>query len=305
MAGGANASGRPSLMPANADQLVNKKGCGFTRSLAFANCPDSDSNMTLPKAPSRAKQRVTAAAADSVAAEPILAAIPAAKPTQPSPTRKRLSTAERERQILAGAIRFFSERGLDGQMRELAQHIGITHALLYHYFPTKQALIDRVYIELFEGLWKPEWEQILDDPALDAPTKFSRFYLDYARAILERDFVRILIFSGLSDRYIPDRFFELLRNRLFPRLIRETRRHCGVVSRAKPSARELELLMGLHGGIFYIGLRRWIYGQAVHGSEASEHDASYICDRVNGYLLSAQQVLYASPAVQSTPKRSK
>ena len=223
----------------------------------------------------------------------------------PPLTRKRLSTAERERQILAGAIRFFSERGLDGQMRELAHHIGITHALLYHYFPTKQALIDRVYIELFEGLWKPEWEQMLDDPALDAPTKFNRFYLDYARAILERDFVRILVFSGLSDRYIPDRFFELLRKHLFPRLIRETRRHCGVISRAKPSARELELLMGLHGGIFYIGLRRWIYGQAVHGSEASEHDASHICDRVNGYLLSAQQVLYASPAVRSTPKRSK
>ena len=221
------------------------------------------------------------------------------------PLRKRLANAERERQIVQGAIRFFADRGLDGQLRDLAREVGVTHALLYHYFPTKQALIDRVYTELFEGLWKPEWEQILDDRKLDPLTKFTRFYCDYARAIFAREFVRILVFSGLSDHYIPDRFFELLRNRLFPRLIRETRRHCGVASRTKPSARELELLMGLHGGIFYIGLRRSVYEQAVHGAEASEHDETYICDRVKGYLLSAHAVLYApARAARAKPPQS-
>lgn len=224
------------------------------------------------------------------------AAVSAATHTAAAPRRRRLATAERERQIVTGAIRFFADRGLEGQLRDLAREIGVTHTLLYHYFPTKQALIERVYIELFEGLWKSEWERILDDPTLDVKTKFTRFYCDYAKAIFARDFVRILIHSGLSDHYIPDRFFELLRKRLFPRLIRETRRHCAVNSRAKPTARELELLMGLHGGIFYIGLRRWIYEQPVHGAEASEHDETYICDRVRAYLLSARKVLYADAA---------
>jgi AcrR family transcriptional regulator len=223
-----------------------------------------------------------------------------------SPTpRRRLSTAERERQIVGGAIRFFSDRGLDGQLRDLARNIGTTHALLYHYFPTKQALIDRVYTELFEGLWKPEWEQLLDDPKLDATAKFNLFYTDYSKAILSRDFVRILVFSGLSDHYIPDRFFVLLRERLFPRLIRETRRHCGVTSRARPNARELELLMGLHGGIFYMGLRRWVYEQSVHGAEAAEHDEDHIRDRVKSYLLSAKDVLYpVAPAALVKPTRA-
>ena len=231
-----------------------------------------------------------------------MSANPAARRPNPPPApRKRLSTVERERQIVAGAIRFFSERGLDGQLRDLAKAIGTTHALLYHYFPTKQALIDRVYTELFEGRWKPEWEALLDDPKLDASTKFNRFYDDYAKAIFDRDFVRILVFSGLSDHYIPDRFFVLLRNRLFPRLIRETRRHCGVASRAKPSARELELLMGLHGGIFYIGLRRSVYEQAVHGAEAAEHDEDYIRDRVQGYLLSVKAVLYGGTSAAAEP----
>ena len=92
--------------------------------------------------------------------------------------------------------------------------------------------------------------------------------------------------------------FALLRGRLFPRLIRETRRHCAVTSRAKPTARELELLMGLHGGIFYIGLRRWVYEQPVHGAEASENDEVYIGDRVKAYLLSARKILYPTAAAR-------
>ncbi len=56
--------------------------------------------------------------------------------------------------------------------------------------------------------------------------------------------------------------------------------------------------MGLHGGIFYIGLRRSVYAQAVHGAETSEHDETYIRDRVRGYLLSAAAVLYARPTAQ-------
>jgi AcrR family transcriptional regulator len=220
--------------------------------------------------------------------------------------RKRMSVEDRERQILDGAVEFFSTHGLDGQMRVLAQGIGVTHALLYHYFPTKQALIDRVYQELFEGRWKADWETLLDDPHLPIPEKLTRFYCDYAAFILSRDFVRIFIFSGLSDHYITDRFFDLLRERLFPRLVRETRKYRGLKSRAKPSARELELLMGLHGGIFYTGIRRWIYGQEVHGAEGSEQDRIYIEDRVNAYLASAAVVLdgAAAPTPSARPRSS-
>jgi AcrR family transcriptional regulator len=219
--------------------------------------------------------------------------------------RKRLSVEEREKQILSSAIEFFSEHGLDGQMRVLAQNIGVTHALLYHYFPTKQALLERVYYELFEGRWKPEWAQLLDDPNLDVEEKLTCFYCDYQATILTREFVRIFIFSGLSDHYITDRFFALLRERLFPRVVRETRKYRGVTSRAKPTARELELLMGLHGGIFYTGVRRWIYGQAVHSEEATEYDEGYIRDRVRSYLLSAPAIFDDSkPAPKSANRKS-
>jgi AcrR family transcriptional regulator len=213
--------------------------------------------------------------------------------------RRRLTPGDRERQIVEGAVTFFSEQGLGGQLRDLARQLGITHTLLYHYFPTKQALIERVYKEMFEGRWKPEWEELLDDKTLDVETKLTRFYSDYAKVVLKSDWVRIFVFSGLNDRYITDRYFSMLREKFFPRIVRETRKYRGVSSRGKPSGRELELLVGLHGSIFYMGIRRWIYGQAVHdtGPVASDdNDESYIHDRVLAYLLSVDAVLERSPA---------
>lgn len=209
-----------------------------------------------------------------------------------APARRRLSVNERERQIVDGAINFFAAHGLGGQLRDLAKSIGVTHALLYHYFPTKQALIDRVYLDVFEGRWRDSWDQLLDNPKLDVEDKFTAFYADYVNNALSREFVRILMFSGLTDHTITDRFFAMLRERLFPRLIRETRRFRGSSSRAKPSERELELLMGLHGGMFYIAIRRWIYGQDVHSEAMHETcDEALVRDRVRGYLHNSRELL--------------
>ncbi len=216
--------------------------------------------------------------------------------------RKRMSVQDRERQIVDGAIEFFARHGFDAQLRDLAKSIGVTHTLLYHYFPDKQALIDRVYVEVFEGCWKPEWEKWLDSPELGCEDKFTRFYIDYAATVLTRDFVRILIFSGLTDQTITNRFFELLRERLFPRLIRETRRFRGLKSRAQPSVAEHELLMGLHGSIFYIGVRRWVYNQAVHSQSTQAFDPEVIRSQVRGYLQASLSLVKAANATVSQRK---
>lgn len=210
-------------------------------------------------------------------------------------TRRRLSPAERERLIVEGAVRFFSEQGLDGQLRDLAKELGITHTLLYHYFPTKQALIERVYSDLFAARWESGWEKLLDDKSLDVETKLTRFYTLYAKRILERDWVRVFVSSGLSDRYITDRYFALLGEKLFPRLVRESRRYLGLSNRSKPSPREMELLLGLHGSIFYMGMRRWVYGLESHGGKTDPFDEVFVHDRVRGYLQTLPEV-YGQPA---------
>jgi AcrR family transcriptional regulator len=218
------------------------------------------------------------------------------------PPRKRMGVAERERHIVDGAIRFFATNGFGGQLRDLAKSIGVTHALLYHYFPTKQALVDRVYLEVFEGRWRAEWDLLLDDATTSVEDKLTAFYLEYVNITLSPDFTRILVFSGLTDHTITDRFFALLRARLFPRLIRETRRYRGLVSRAKASEREMELLMGLHGGFFYVSMRRWIYGQDVYSEATGDgpqkaYSEAWVRDRVNAYLQASSAQLEATKSV--------
>jgi AcrR family transcriptional regulator len=226
------------------------------------------------------------------------------------PLRKRMGVVERERQILDGAIKFFATHGFDGQLRDLAKSIGVTHALLYHYFPTKQALVDRVYLEVFEGRWRAEWDALLDDEATSVEDKLTAFYLEYVNITLSQDFTRLLVFSGLTDHTITDRFFALLRARLFPRLIRETRRFRGLVSRAKASEREMELLMGLHGGFFYVSMRRWIYGQDVYSDASHEgpedhYSEAQVRDRVQAYLQASRALFDGAAAkVRKRPAKT-
>jgi AcrR family transcriptional regulator len=205
--------------------------------------------------------------------------------------RLRLGPAEREKQIVAAAIDFFSRRGLDAQIRDLAKEIGIAHTLLYHYFPTKQALIDRVYQELFEGRWKVDWEQLLDAP-MPIEQKLCTLYESYLSTILTPEWMRIIVGSGLSDGVIPNRYFAMLSERFFPRLIRETRKACGSRSRAKPSAREQGLLMGLHGGLIYsLGIWPHVYGQRFEGQGNSQEISVIIRDRVQAYLAHVPHTL--------------
>ncbi len=220
--------------------------------------------------------------------------------------RRRLDAPQREKQILDGATQFFARRGLDAQTRELAAEIGITHALLYHYFPTKQALIERVYETVIAGRWDPAWEALLDGPSA-VEDKFCLFYRAYLRAILTPEWLRIFMHSGMSDGLITQRYFGLLQERLFPRLLREGRRRHGVRSRSKPSAREEGLLMGLHGGLVYhLGILPLCYGQSYRGQGDTALEAVFIRDRVRAHLAQLGEVLLEAGlrAASATPGRN-
>ena len=125
---------------------------------------------------------------------------------------------------------------------------------------------------------------MLDDESLNAPEKLVRFYVQYASVILEREWVRVFVYSGLSDRSITDRYFDLLKTQLFPKLLRVTRQWKGLDLSPAPSTRESEAVLGLHGSIFYMGIRRFVYGM-----ESAMHQDNLevlVTDRVQGYLNS-------------------
>jgi AcrR family transcriptional regulator len=186
--------------------------------------------------------------------------------TKPArPVHRRLPPDQRARLIAAAAVRFFAEHGFEGQTRELARRLGITQPLLYRYFPSKEALIERVYQEVFVGHWRPEWEALIEDRRLPLKERLLRFYQDYARAILSYEWVRLFTFSGLRGLDLNARYLKLLHDRVFPRVVAEVRHAYGrpAPAEAPIAEAEIEIVWGLHAAIFYLGVRRWIYGLAI------------------------------------------
>jgi len=60
--------------------------------------------------------------------------------------------------------------------------------------------------------------------------------------------------------------------------------------------------MGLHGGFFYIAMRRWIYGQGVANDLAPARlSHSLVHDRVLGYLI-ASQTLFSQAHISAASK---
>lgn len=206
---------------------------------------------------------------------------------RPAP-RKRLPPDERERLIAREAVRFFAEHGFGGQTRALARRIGITQPLLYRYFPSKEALIERVYQEVFVGHWDPRWEALIEDRKLPLRDRLLRFYGAYARAILSYEWVRLFTFSGLKGLDLNARYLKLLHDRVFPRVVAEVRHAYG-----RPSPKEMpigeaetEIVWSLHAAIFYLGVRRWIYDLPI----PADLDRA-VADKVAAFLDGAPAVM--------------
>jgi AcrR family transcriptional regulator len=174
--------------------------------------------------------------------------------------RQRLSPAEREAQIIEGAIAYFAEAGFSGQTRELSKRLGITQPLLYRYFENTQALIDRVYETVFAGRWNPQWVALLQDRAVPLRDRLLEFYRRYAEATYRPEWIRIYLHAGLSSPTLNRRYIQLVRRELLPVVCRELRHHCGLADTDAPvTEEELEFVWSLHGGLFYQALRRHVY----------------------------------------------
>lgn len=206
--------------------------------------------------------------------------------TPDSTVARRLSAEEREKQIVAKAIQHFTRHGFDGSTRELARELGVTQPLLYRYFPSKEALIDRVYDEVFDN--NPAWENGLADRSVDLRERLQRFYIAYSSVILREEWIRIFIFAGLTKEGINNRYLSKLHARVFVPVLKEVRHTYGI---SEPSSNEVldaevELVWGLHASIFYLGVRKWIYGLKI----PKDIDA-LIRAKVDAFLAGAPAVM--------------
>lgn len=167
--------------------------------------------------------------------------------------RNRLPHRERERMIVAEAIRFFAEVGFEGQTRLLAERLGVTQPLLYRYFPDKNALIERVCLEIFE-MWHADWDSLLTDRTRRLEDRITGLYRAYVRTSFSHERARLFLYATLRDPARAARHLSHLRKALFEPLCREAK---GNWDRADTvPARDIDLAASLHGAVGYAVLCR-------------------------------------------------
>jgi AcrR family transcriptional regulator len=213
-----------------------------------------------------------------------------------------MAPAERERLIVAEATRYFAEYGLQAGTTELARRLGITQPLLYKYFPTKMALIERVYADLFPSDESRRWERLLEDRSLPVAQRIKTFYLEYAARIFSYEHVRLFLFSGLAKHDFNQRYYARLTDRMFTRIARALRDEYGNGDLAAPiTDDEMELVQSLHGAIYHIAFRRW-----VHGAPAKQDIPTTVERKVDIFLDGARQIMrQMAEATRSEPGSKK
>ena len=180
--------------------------------------------------------------------------------TAPKERRKRLPSGERRREFIAQAIEFFAENGFESSTRDLAKRLGVTQPLLYRYFPSKDDLIAEVYSAVYVKRWKPEWEVLLADRTRPLADRLRQFYREYTEVVFTRDWMRVFLFAGLKGVDINIRYMGLVRSRILDPIVAEARAEAGLVDANGPAESDFAWL--IHGGIFYNGVRRVVYGEA-------------------------------------------
>ena len=125
-----------------------------------------------------------------------------------------MRAADREQFILDEAIRFFAERGFEGQTRELAKRMGITHATIYRHFPSKEALVERVYEHIYLSRWNPNWGPLIRNRTNPLEARLTQFYLEYVERVFDYNWVRIFVSSGLKSFDITNRYLAIVKRLL-------------------------------------------------------------------------------------------
>ena len=199
--------------------------------------------------------------------------------------QRRLSPEDRRQDFVAKATEFFAEEGFGGGTRALARRLGVTQPLLYRYFPSKDDLIKEVYRTVYLEPFGDGWEKLLGDRTRPLRERLKEFYAAYTGVIFSRKWQRIYFYSGLKGLEINRSYVGIVRDKILSRIIRECRNEAGLSAQSKPSAAELELAWVFHSGIFYYGVRKFVYEAPV-----LESKEQMISDAVDTFLAGFAQV---------------
>ena len=129
--------------------------------------------------------------------------------------RKRIPQEERRTQIIEAAMALFANKGFKGTTtREIACAAGISEAIIFRHFATKEDLYDAIIAHTLEKRFRV-WEQ--EEGLLQPPVDIETSLRTFAHAYIRRNcqdptFIRLMLYSALEDHKFRERFTEAYRS---------------------------------------------------------------------------------------------
>jgi TetR/AcrR family fatty acid metabolism transcriptional regulator len=124
-------------------------------------------------------------------------------------TDRSITPEEKRRQILAAAVRVFARKGFHAsRVGDIAEEAGVAHGLLYHYFDSKDELLETIFHET----WSELLAAMRDVEDSEAP---AREQLRGVAAILLRswrrdpELVRVLVREVARSPQLQERLVEV------------------------------------------------------------------------------------------------
>lgn len=184
----------------------------------------------------------------------------------------RLSSADRKKQILEVATDLFARNGFDGiTTRQIADAAGVTEAIVFRHFATK----DDLYWEVLSLKSAPDEVKKQLEEKLASDVEPFEMFTDIARHVLNRNLSdpaksRLLLFSGLENHRLSQRFFKTYMSEWYELLAGYIRRQI-----ANGRFRDVDPVLaarGFIGMIFHHYLVQEIFG----GSRYQSYDVENV-----------------------------
>jgi len=125
---------------------------------------------------------------------------------------------------------------------------------------------------------------------LSLETRLAQFYLEYVERVFEYEWVRIFVWSGLKSFDITKRYLAIVKRDIIEPACRELRYDLRLptIQTAPITEREIELFWGLHGRVFYLAIRRFVYDTPI-----PKRLDDIVRDAVAGFLIGAKELVPA------------
>ncbi len=123
------------------------------------------------------------------------------------PKRKRMKADERRQEIVRAAMEVFARNGFGGSTtREIAEHAGISEAMIYSHFRNKEDLYTAIIDEKLQES-EPLYYPLDAMRNKDDPRVFTTIVSNYLRRHSEdTTFLRLLLFSALEGHELASMF---------------------------------------------------------------------------------------------------